>query len=211
MGVAAGTVYIAGPMTGREGLNYESFHAVAAWLRGQGRNVVSPAEFGLSADTPWADCMRVAARAVSYCSEVLLLPGWKNSRGACKEADLAETFAMPVRELALDDIKPGKSLDWALPAMDLSIRTIATLIHAETLVGNVTSFCGHSFHPDRQDNRLWGCSPYGLDFLACADSFCPSVDVLAGHVKRLIQGEVYGRVPAYCQSPVVHEENVIED
>ena len=198
-----GTVYIAGPMTGREGLNYEAFHAVSAWLREQGREVVSPAEFGLAADTPWADCMLVAARALSYCDEILLLPGWEKSKGACKEADLAATFAMPTTVLDLDEILASQRRGAGVSIV-LAIRTVATLMHAEVLAGNSISFCCHSFHPDVGDDQLWGCSPYGVDFLVSSATYRPSVDVLAGHVARLIKGEVYGMVPPYCETPV-HE------
>ena len=36
--------YIAGPMTGRPNNNFQAFHAAAANLRGQGHEVVNPAE-----------------------------------------------------------------------------------------------------------------------------------------------------------------------
>ncbi|WP_323025778.1 DUF4406 domain-containing protein [Castellaniella sp.] len=194
-------VYIAGPMTGRVGLNYEAFNAVAAWLRAQGREVVSPAEFGLAADTPWADCMRVAARAVSYCGEVLLLPGWEQSKGACKEADLAATFAMPTAVLDLDEIAASQRQSNGAVSMDLAVRTIATLMHAEVLAGNNVTLCGHTFHPDVGANEFWGCSPYGVDFVVSLASACPGLDVLAGYVPRLIRGEICGGVPPYCEAP----------
>ncbi|WP_323011505.1 DUF4406 domain-containing protein [Castellaniella sp.] len=159
------SIYLAGPMTGREYLNYHTFNAVAAWARALGRTVVSPAELGLAPDTPWEDCMRLATRSLSRCSEILMLPGWEKSRGSLKEMDLAQTYGMPISILTFDTV--AKSLDDGLPRK-LVIATLVSLMRAELLAGNIVELCQHKIHPAKTTDSeiFWGVNPYGNDFIA---------------------------------------------
>jgi hypothetical protein len=92
--------YIAGPMTGYPEFNYPAFAAAAAELRAQGIDVRSPHENDDgSTGKPWDFYMRLALRMMLDCDEVLLLPGWEESRGARLERYVAEQLGMKVSEL----------------------------------------------------------------------------------------------------------------
>lgn len=82
-------VYIAGPMTGIEFLNFPAFHAAAATLRELGHTVVNPAELNPDPETSWLDCMRVDIAQLVTCDAVAMLDGWSGSRGATIEWNLA--------------------------------------------------------------------------------------------------------------------------
>ena len=87
-------VYIAGAMTGLPEFNYPAFHAAAAHLRALGYDVENPAEFPEQPN--WDAYMRQAMKRLADCSEVFLLPGWEESKGARIERDFAEGVGMKV-------------------------------------------------------------------------------------------------------------------
>ncbi len=90
-------VYIAGPMSGLPELNYPAFHAAGDELRNHNINSRNPARSAPPNDAPtWADWMRLALRQLIDCRSVLLLPGWRESRGAIIEARLALDLGMLV-------------------------------------------------------------------------------------------------------------------
>lgn len=92
-------IYIAGPMTGCKDFNYPAFHAAEVMLRSLGHEVENPAEEPETPPAGWAGWMRLGIAKLIRCDEVCLLPGWRDSRGAKVEADLAETLGMPTRFL----------------------------------------------------------------------------------------------------------------
>ena len=91
-------IYLSGPMTGLPDYNYPAFNAMAAQLRRHGFTVVNPAE--LNADRPdgavWSDYLRRDIAALMGCTHIVLLPGWKNSRGARIEVSLAGDLGMSI-------------------------------------------------------------------------------------------------------------------
>lgn len=89
-------LYVAGPMSGIEHLNFPAFHAEASRLRGLGYEVVNPAEINTDPTTPWAKCMRDDIRELVTCDGIVLLPGWSESRGASLEYDIARRLDMAV-------------------------------------------------------------------------------------------------------------------
>jgi hypothetical protein len=52
-------VYLAGPMTGIDALNFPAFHKAAASLRASGYEVVNPAEVCPDPEMSWEECMRL--------------------------------------------------------------------------------------------------------------------------------------------------------
>lgn len=184
----AGPTYLAGPMTGRAQLNYPAFNAVAAWARALGRAVVSPAEFGIPPGTPWEDCMRVAVRALTHCGEVLLLPGWLDSRGAQREAEIAQgVLGIPVSELTLDEICRSAIARGGSVDDGLVIQTVLSLLHAEVSAGNDVEVEQHFVSPDQELDVVWGCDPYGVDYLVCQGSCRPEPWQLAELVSDLVR------------------------
>lgn len=88
--------YIAGPMTGLPDLNFPAFHREAAYFRAQGREVVNPAEINPDPTAGWQACMRADIRELVTCDEVVMLPGWENSKGASLEHHIAQALEMRV-------------------------------------------------------------------------------------------------------------------
>lgn len=91
------TVYVSGPMTGIENLNFPAFNAAAERLRSAGFVVVNPAELNPDAEAKgltWNQCMRVDIRALMECEYVFMLPGWRASRGANLEHHIAQSLGM---------------------------------------------------------------------------------------------------------------------
>lgn len=104
-------VYIAGPMTGIENLNWPAFDFAASEWRAAGHEVISPAEMdremGIN-DTIWQeatsaeknDLMRKVFSAdftaLCQCSAIALLPRWEYSKGAKVELQVARLLRMRV-------------------------------------------------------------------------------------------------------------------
>lgn len=95
-------LYVAGPMTGIEGLNYPEFFRVEGGLRDLGYDVLNPARIDelynqSRAPRPWDWYMRHALVMLAGCKGVATLPGWRKSRGASLEVDVATRLGMGVR------------------------------------------------------------------------------------------------------------------
>lgn len=114
------TAYVAGPMTGIEGFNYPAFHRAVRTLRYVGIPALSAAhdEFGEPVDPPTPDdakpygyYLRHALRILLDCDEVVLLPGWEESRGASIEVKVAQALGMPVIELGPRIIDPIEEME----------------------------------------------------------------------------------------------------
>jgi len=91
-------LYLSGPMTGKYNYNKQSFEDAAQLLRARGFTVVNPAELPEPVVPPDAsEAMSWAAylvRDIEVLNEerpdfVMLLPGWRDSKGACLEAHYA--------------------------------------------------------------------------------------------------------------------------
>ena len=93
-------IYIAGPMTGLPDFNYPAFHAEAARLRALGFHVENPAECVAPVCGSWCAYMRLAIAQLVTCDGIVLLPGWRRSKGARVEYLLACVLGMDVVFLA---------------------------------------------------------------------------------------------------------------
>lgn len=113
-------IYLAGPMRGIKEFNFPAFHAAAAKLREVGHFVFSPAEKdnerhgtdiskgNETGDEVYASKQHgfslreaLAADLAWICAEadaVVLLPGWKNSKGATAERATAIALGLEVFE-----------------------------------------------------------------------------------------------------------------
>lgn len=91
-------VYLSGPMAGLPEHNFPAFHAHAALLRGQGYEVVNPAELDNAGKT-WEGCLRTDLREMCTCDAIALMPGWEASKGANLELHVAHRLGMKVMHL----------------------------------------------------------------------------------------------------------------
>lgn len=92
-------VYLSGPMSGIADNNFPAFHEWAARLRGQGFDVVSPAE--IQEAGTWELCLRADLRELCACDAIALMPGWEASKGANLELHVAHRVGMEVMHLPL--------------------------------------------------------------------------------------------------------------
>lgn len=89
-------VYLSGPMTGCDSLNFPAFHAEAKRLRGLGYEVVNPAELNPIPGTPWHACLRADLKALLDCDAIVMLPGWEGSAGAHLEMHVAHRVGLEI-------------------------------------------------------------------------------------------------------------------
>ena len=87
-------VYVAGPMTGIQDLNFPAFHRAAASLRASGYEVINPAEINADPEAGWNACMRADIAQLVTCDAIALLPGFERSRGATLERHIALQLEM---------------------------------------------------------------------------------------------------------------------
>jgi len=87
-------VYISGPMTGFENFNRPKFREVEKLLRIKGHNVFSPAI--LPDGFHYDEYMIVDFAMIQCCCTIIMLPGWKRSRGAVKEYHYAQALELDV-------------------------------------------------------------------------------------------------------------------
>lgn len=97
-------VYISGPMTGYDMLNYHSFFGCAEWLRGKyDCEILNPATFG--AKLPYAKNMIIDLACVSVSTVILLIKGWEESNGALLELQCAVENGLEILEVKNGKIK----------------------------------------------------------------------------------------------------------
>lgn len=89
-------IYIAGPMTGYEGLNFPAFHDAARRMRECGHYVINPAEINPNLDADWTECMLEDIKQLSTCDGIYLLEGWDGSYGAQIECLVAQKLKLQI-------------------------------------------------------------------------------------------------------------------
>ena len=104
--------YLAGPMTGIPQFNFPAFDSAARHLRLLGYQIVTPSELdspaeraaalaskdGIESDTEmtWGDFLaRDVKLLADECDAIIMLQGWRNSRGACLELFVAMAADKP--------------------------------------------------------------------------------------------------------------------
>jgi hypothetical protein len=106
-------LYVAGPMTGLPQFNFPAFDRAARLLRGDGFEVISPAELdspavraaalaspdGKLGGETWGDMLARDVKLIADEVEaIVVLPGWSKSRGARLEVFVALLCGKPVFE-----------------------------------------------------------------------------------------------------------------
>ena len=142
-------IYIAGPMTGYEDWNFEAFNQAADELRRQGLTVMNPADnYDGRKDLEWHHYMRAAIRQVSICREVVVLPGWEDSKGARLEVHIAHVLGMTVWEY--------KSLERILPTADTFAYGDPALAPESPSEANCEPLGNYHFVKDDDPENVWG-------------------------------------------------------
>lgn len=100
-------IYISGPMSGIDEMNYPKFNRVAAGLRNAGHKVFNPAEVKIENFSNFTDeqlyeaYMKQDLKGLENCKRIYLLNNWHKSPGAKRELKRAI-------ELDLEIIKEGE-------------------------------------------------------------------------------------------------------
>lgn len=111
-------VYLAGPMTGYPEFNFPAFKAAASDIDEMGVGAVYCTAFGTPPAPedalPWDEYLREALRLMLTCNAVVVLPGWRESKGARLEVHVALELGIPVVEYP--DLRPVESIGINIPA-----------------------------------------------------------------------------------------------
>ena len=112
-------LYLSGPMTGIADLNRQAFNDAEHRLRALGFGVINPHDLPmpeLGEDAPheelWAECLALDVWILVKTNRpdaLVLLPGWRNSRGSLLEAAVCRRFGIPVYtygQILKGDLKP---------------------------------------------------------------------------------------------------------
>jgi hypothetical protein len=87
-------IYISGPMSGHDDLNFPAFNDAAALLRAEGHEVVNPAEINTDLNADWLECIIEDIKWVAACEAIYMLPGWEASKGAMIERLVAAKLGL---------------------------------------------------------------------------------------------------------------------
>ena len=105
-------IYISGPMEGYEKHNIPAFNSMAAFLRSIGYIVVNPVNilvdesFMITNKPNRQDYYRKDFRALTLCTDIMMLKGWNMSHGAQLERLVA--IEMGLRVHYEDEIEDGE-------------------------------------------------------------------------------------------------------
>jgi len=90
-------IYISGPITGTKGY-LKHFAAAEHKLKDLGHEVINPARNGyvMPASSTHEEYMKVCLAQLSCCNAILMLKGWKESKGAREEFCYAVDHTMPI-------------------------------------------------------------------------------------------------------------------
>jgi hypothetical protein len=116
------TYYLAGPMRGYPQFNFPAFHRIAAALRAEGMNIISPAEVdeqhGIASHAVASDngdekvlpqsAGTILSRDVKVVLDdvdgIIFMNGWENSRGALLEATTGLISKRPMQFFAVQEL-----------------------------------------------------------------------------------------------------------
>lgn len=88
-------IYISGKITGTSDY-MDRFAKAEKALRTKGLEVVNPAKEDLPKNLPWEEYMKHDVKLLAGCDAIYMLDGWRQSRGACLERELALNLKLKV-------------------------------------------------------------------------------------------------------------------
>ncbi len=87
-------IYIAGPMTGYEGMNYKKFLSMAEDIKIMGHEPVHTAD--MPEGLEYEDYMTESLKRLETCEGIMLLYGWEDSVGANIELEKAKELGLKI-------------------------------------------------------------------------------------------------------------------
>lgn len=91
-------LYITGPVSGFDDLNYPAFGAARRQLAGAGYTALVPHDF-IAADATWQQAMRRSLETLAKADGLACLPGWEKSNGATLEVEVAHRLGIPAMKV----------------------------------------------------------------------------------------------------------------
>lgn len=141
-------VYIAGPMTGIEGYNFDAFNRAAFLWREGGWEVINPAEeFDGKTDLPYRAYVERDIERLRTVDAIAMLEGWDgpNARGSCWEREIARSiFRIPIFDA--DEPFPADQFEPETP-----LEEAQRLVH-----GDRQASYGHPIEDFTRTGRMWG-------------------------------------------------------
>ena len=102
-------VFISGPMSGIKDFNKPEFDKAEQWLTQAGYSVFNPARMHF--DDAWTheEIMRIDLTALAQCDYILMLDGWRTSKGATQEYLYAMTTGIEL--MSKKESKPTQCIE----------------------------------------------------------------------------------------------------
>lgn len=100
-------LYISGPISGYENKNKPAFEAAAKRVNGMGQYAITPFDLNVVDPQPYTDWVSNMKRDIKYLvgfDGVVVIDGWKQSKGANIEVALASWLNIPIYELNDEDM-----------------------------------------------------------------------------------------------------------
>lgn len=97
-------LYISAPISGQPEHNFPALNAAAAKYEAMGYEVFNPATTGVIDGWSWSDYLRYDCAQLVRCHGIVMLSGWRQSRGCQTEHELAQNLGLFV----LIDSEVGK-------------------------------------------------------------------------------------------------------
>lgn len=88
-------VYISGPITGKRNLNRAAFESAAGTVSKLGLEPLNPHDL-CEPEWDWSKCMRADIAGLCECDAILMLKGWRHSKGARLEMYIASELGLRV-------------------------------------------------------------------------------------------------------------------
>jgi hypothetical protein len=146
-------------MCGRPGWNYGAFHAAARFLRERGHEAINPAEHpelhtaGMRPEKVtfddeewraiWKEYLKQDLPLVLTCTDLVLLPGWAESRGARLEMEVAAAAELPVWELIFKEEAPVSLVSYPLDRTVRKLQAMTSDILVSIIGSNSARHGGH--------------------------------------------------------------------
>lgn len=133
------TIYIAGPMTGKENFNFPEFDAATAKWKEEGYNVINPANLSrelaeslgveLSELTPRENALTDLSHLISKATHMYMLNGWEYSKGAKAEHAVAQWLGLTIKYQTADSLRAHQThnKEWWFAFQSEQFRKISEL------------------------------------------------------------------------------------